>query len=83
MSDVTPVVPAPYDWKVSFKKGFHTFLTVSGAMLAALAPLALDHFASDGNVAAVLPPKYIALAPFIAGAIRFAVNRRKQTKVEG
>lgn len=79
MSDRVVVVLTPeYDWKVGVRKGLHTSLTVAGAMLAALLPLALDHFASDGNVAAVLPPKYIALAPFIAGAIRFAVNRRKQ-----
>lgn len=79
MSDVTPVVP-PYDWKVGFKKGVHTAVGFTVAMGTALLPLALEHYSNDGNVAAVLAPypKYLALAPFIAGAIRFAANQRKQ-----
>lgn len=81
MSDDKPAIPAQeYDWRVGLKKAIHTAMGFSVAMGTALLPLALDHYSNEGNVAALLAPypKYLGLAPFIAGAIRFAVNRRKQ-----
>jgi len=81
MSDVTPVVPVPYDWKLGLRKGLSTFVQIGAAMWVALYPLLEEKFANEGAVAALLPPRYVAFAGVIAGAVRVWANYRKQTKV--
>ena len=78
---VVPAVPAqPYSKAVAAKKVLGVLGTLAASLAPALGPALIDYFSSDANVANVLKvnPNLLALAPFIAAAVRLIANYRKQ-----
>ena len=81
MSTPLPVVPPaqPYSTAMSVKKALATVGTVLAALAPAVLPSLVDYFSDEQHLGALLAvnPKLLALAPLIAGLIRFYGNRRK------
>lgn len=76
------VTVQPYSKTIALKKVMGVLGTLAASLAPALGPALIDYFSQDANVANVLKvnPNLLALAPFIAAAVRLIANYYKQQK---